>query len=329
MYTMSEDDASTNKSPSKSVAKGDNNAKSEFHDKTLNKLACEEDADSQNEYKNEKDQVCRDYLHNICNRGKHCKFAHPPKTEDKRDIENYNFCIDFQNNGCRRENCRFIHAPQYDVEAYRATGEVTLDLARAIAAVTKDDTINGVPICKEFQLRKCTRGLRCRFWHVNIQHEKYLREQHFKDQKFGRGPYNSHGHFIAPPMRGVRRPAHVYGDPVDMKRMHYDPHIHEYPDYGFVQNLERKLHEARIEISKLHEDLKRERDRYNDLVALFHRQGNTSVSAPEVTTPYSAHTPSMTVPTQTIPQHGYRRPITDTHSWGPTPPRAPNTTQFF
>uniref|UniRef100_A0A0K0G1F2 Zinc finger CCCH domain-containing protein 10 n=1 Tax=Strongyloides venezuelensis TaxID=75913 RepID=A0A0K0G1F2_STRVS len=284
---MSEIDATSSTSvASKCVAKTECNITntSEIHNTAhINTAINIEEPSSQggDNKSNDKNQVCRDYLHNICNRGKNCKFSHPPKHEDKKDIENYNFCIDFQNNGCKRENCRFIHASQYDVEAYRATGEVTIDLARAIAAVTKDDTINGVPICKEYQIRKCTRGPRCRFWHVNIKHEKLMREQYFKDQKYGRGFFNSQGHYMVPPMRGVRRPAppssSTYPDPIEFKRMHYDHQVGEYhhPNYGLVQNLERKLHEAHNEIVKLHEDLKRERDRYNNLLALFHRQGNT------------------------------------------------------
>lgn len=48
-----------------------------------------------------------------------------------------------QNQGCFRENCRFVHAPSHDVEAYKATGDVSNTLARAIAAVSKNDNING------------------------------------------------------------------------------------------------------------------------------------------------------------------------------------------
>lgn len=45
--------------------------------------------------KNEND-VCRDYLNNICNRGEKCRFYHPPNEEGKPPGDTYNFCIDFQ-----------------------------------------------------------------------------------------------------------------------------------------------------------------------------------------------------------------------------------------
>lgn len=42
-----------------------------------------------------RDDVCRDFLKNICNRGARCKFYHPPETQ-ARSEEAINFCIDFQ-----------------------------------------------------------------------------------------------------------------------------------------------------------------------------------------------------------------------------------------
>uniref|UniRef100_A0A915ER38 C3H1-type domain-containing protein n=1 Tax=Ditylenchus dipsaci TaxID=166011 RepID=A0A915ER38_9BILA len=123
--------------------------------------------------------VCRDFLNNICNRGSRCKFFHPEveKPAMANGEDPYNFCIDFQNQGCYRENCRFIHAHQDDVERYKKTGDVTLSLARSIAAMTRSDTINGIPICKEFQMGGgCSRGpAGCRHWHINVDEEKERR----------------------------------------------------------------------------------------------------------------------------------------------------------
>ena len=70
------------------------------------------------------DNVCRDFLRNVCRRGDRCKFSHPggdsggdgggqgggAKLQDKME-----FCHDFQNNRCNRSQCRFIHCPA-DVE---------------------------------------------------------------------------------------------------------------------------------------------------------------------------------------------------------------------
>lgn len=57
--------------------------------------------------------ICRDFLRNVCSRGHHCRFRHPvnrltPEVEErtpKRPV-----CHDYQNGGCRRkELCRFEH----------------------------------------------------------------------------------------------------------------------------------------------------------------------------------------------------------------------------
>jgi len=41
----------------------------------------------------------------------------------------------FQNQGCSRDNCRYVHAFREDVERYKRTGDVTLGLARALAGL--------------------------------------------------------------------------------------------------------------------------------------------------------------------------------------------------
>ena len=42
-----------------------------------------------------REDVCRDFLKNICNRGSRCKFYHPPESKARVE-EHINFCIDFQ-----------------------------------------------------------------------------------------------------------------------------------------------------------------------------------------------------------------------------------------
>lgn len=77
---------------------------------------------------------------------------------------------------------RFIH--------YRRTGEITLELARAVAAVTEHDHINGIPFCKEYLNGKCSRGgNRCRYWHIDKKEERNQRmlEGHGGGQGVGMG----------------------------------------------------------------------------------------------------------------------------------------------
>ncbi|XP_022166933.1 zinc finger CCCH domain-containing protein 10-like isoform X4 [Myzus persicae] len=75
------------------------------------------------------ENVCRDFMRNVCNRGKSCKFFHPPVEEDKRK---YVFCHDFQNGKCSRHDCRFIHCSREDEEYYNRTGRMAPEVLRTI-----------------------------------------------------------------------------------------------------------------------------------------------------------------------------------------------------
>jgi FtsZ-binding cell division protein ZapB len=75
------------------------------------------------------DNVCRDFMRNVCNRGKSCKFFHPPVEEDKRK---YVFCHDFQNGKCSRHDCRFIHCSREDEEYYNRTGHMAPEVLRTV-----------------------------------------------------------------------------------------------------------------------------------------------------------------------------------------------------
>jgi hypothetical protein len=39
----------------------------------------------------------------------------------------------------------------------------------------RGDSINGIPICKEFQNGHCARGAQCRYWHINKDEERRKR----------------------------------------------------------------------------------------------------------------------------------------------------------
>lgn len=215
-----------------------------------------------------RDDVCRDFLKNICNRGSRCKFYHPPDCKQRTE-DMINFCIDFQNRGCMRDNCRFVHASRDEVERYKHTREVTLPLARAIAAVTQGDTIAGIPVCKEFQSGKCARGAqRCRYWHVNVEEE---RERRLRGLPPSGGPL---GRFGGAP--GGRGSVGSYGGPLGMRRSGppldgpYEKRSRM--DEGRVTELERKNAELSKEVETLKRELQREHERYEDLYALFRQQ---------------------------------------------------------
>lgn len=98
--------------------------------------------------------VCRDYLRNVCKRGVHCRYWHPSSDVS---ISGVVFCHDFQNAGCRRVGCRFIHCTREEEEQYRRTGQ----LPTAVFQTSYTD----VPICKDYMKGECRRGTKCKYEH--------------------------------------------------------------------------------------------------------------------------------------------------------------------
>ncbi|XP_077153652.1 zinc finger CCCH domain-containing protein 10 [Ranitomeya variabilis] len=120
------------------------------------------------------DFVCRDFLRNVCKRGKRCRFKHPD-TEDVPDLgvqkNEFVFCHDFQNKQCVRNNCRFIHGTKEDEEHYKKTGELPPRLRQKVAAglgLSPTDLPNKdeIPICRDFLKGNCQRDNRCKFRHL-------------------------------------------------------------------------------------------------------------------------------------------------------------------
>ncbi|KAK0415991.1 hypothetical protein QR680_012236 [Steinernema hermaphroditum] len=232
--------------------------------------------------RSERSDICRDFMKNICNRGSRCKFYHPADHNPDSSDE-IHFCIDFQNRGCTRENCRFVHAHRDDAERYKQNGDISLALARAIAAITKKDTINGIPFCKEFQTGNCAR-VRCRYWHINVEAERERRRRmngrHYPEPPVQQQqPYGGGGGGYGSPGvggGGIRRPASGPMDyDYDMKRGRYDDIPP--PSARYVQDLERRTSEQAKEIEGLKRELERERERYEQLYALFRQSSAASV----------------------------------------------------
>lgn len=71
-----------------------------------------------------RNDICRDYLRNVCKRGDRCKYRHPSSEEAKslgRQAQ-YTFCHDYQNSGCHRPNCKFMHCTRDEEDYYKQTG---------------------------------------------------------------------------------------------------------------------------------------------------------------------------------------------------------------
>ncbi|XP_013788501.1 zinc finger CCCH domain-containing protein 10-like [Limulus polyphemus] len=113
--------------------------------------------------RNGSDDICRDFLRNVCRRGSNCKYRHPePTTEtEEKGSEDIKFCRDFQNRGCRRANCKFMHCTKREEEYYLSTGK----LPRLVQNALRDDK-SEVPVCKDFLRGFCKRGIYCKFRHL-------------------------------------------------------------------------------------------------------------------------------------------------------------------
>ncbi|XP_054640529.1 zinc finger CCCH domain-containing protein 10 [Dunckerocampus dactyliophorus] len=126
------------------------------------------------------DGVCRDFIRNVCKRGKRCRFKHPDFNEvpDLGVQKNeFIFCHDHQNKECLRSNCRFVHGSKEDEDYYKKTGELPLRLRGKVAArlglspMDLPHSRGEVPICRDFLKGECQRGNKCKFRHVQKDYE--------------------------------------------------------------------------------------------------------------------------------------------------------------
>lgn len=126
------------------------------------------------------DGICRDFIRNVCKRGKRCRFRHPDFNEvpDLGVQKNeFIFCHDHQNKECMRSSCRFVHGSKEDEDHYKKTGELPLRLRGKVAArlgLSPMDLPNSrgeVPLCRDFLKGECQRGNKCKFRHVQKDYE--------------------------------------------------------------------------------------------------------------------------------------------------------------
>ncbi|NWW14089.1 ZC3HA protein, partial [Oreocharis arfaki] len=207
------------------------------------------------------DDICRDFLRNVCKRGKRCRFRHPDISEvtnlGVRKNE-FIFCHDFQNKECVRLNCRFIHGTKEDEDCYKKTGELPPRLRQKVAAglgLSPADLPNSkeeVPICRDFLKGDCQRGAKCKFQHLqrDYEYEARGREQ-------GLGP----GGRRYEPYDGLYDP----DEPV-LKRRRAEG-LYESYEYGFASPRAveyRLLEEENVLLRKRVEDLKKQ---VNNLLA--------------------------------------------------------------
>nr|CAB3267872.1 zinc finger CCCH domain-containing protein 10 [Phallusia mammillata] len=137
----------------------------------------------------DKKNICRDYLRNVCQRGRRCKYKHPSATELEEIVDVscvdvvYEFCHDFQNSQCQRLNCRFIHCSKEEEELYNTTKKLPLKLKLQFDFGIGDCFLGhdkhhfesekpldpNSPVCWDFINRECFRGRKCKFVHLDPQ----------------------------------------------------------------------------------------------------------------------------------------------------------------
>lgn len=126
------------------------------------------------------DGICRDFIRNVCKRGKRCRFRHPD-FNDVPDLgvqkNEFIFCHDYQNKECMRSTCRFVHGSKEDEDYYKKTGALPPRLRGKVAARLGLSPMDlplsrgEVPICRDFLKGECLRGNKCKFRHVQKDYE--------------------------------------------------------------------------------------------------------------------------------------------------------------
>jgi len=159
------------------------------------------------------ENICRDFLRNVCTRGSRCKFKHPNCEESWMVNQHISsrpagliFCHDFQNTHCTRPSCKFVHGTRQDEEHYKVTGELpkpvhplTLNKGNLLDSTTETD----IPICKDYLKGECQRGKKCKFRHIESSRSetksRHERPENYdtpetKRRHFGVVEFCSHNH---------------------------------------------------------------------------------------------------------------------------------------
>lgn len=111
-------------------------------------------------------RICRDFLRNVCHRGKRCKYLHERSEDDP--MEEYTFCHDFQNGMCNWPGCKFLHCTESEEKRFRATGELPPHIL--IRSKSGNNDKSDYPLCKDFLKGSCQR-VNCKFRHMKKEEQ--------------------------------------------------------------------------------------------------------------------------------------------------------------
>ncbi|XP_077276472.1 uncharacterized protein LOC143905153 [Temnothorax americanus] len=113
-------------------------------------------------------RICRDFLRNVCHRGKRCKYLHERSEDDP--VEEYTFCHDFQNGKCNWPGCKFLHCTESEEKRFRATGELPPHVLNRSKTCNNDKPDH--PLCKDFMKGSCQR-VNCKFRHLKKEEPQH------------------------------------------------------------------------------------------------------------------------------------------------------------
>jgi len=108
---------------------------------------------------------CRDFERGVCNRGDKCKYYHPDGIAASENAK-LPICKDFQNKGCTRPKCKFLHITVDEEADYNKTGSLP-DHQGQPDKIPGNLQFRGQEVCKDFLNSICDRGSRCRYMHIS------------------------------------------------------------------------------------------------------------------------------------------------------------------
>lgn len=151
-------------------------------------------------------KVCRDFLRNVCRRGKRCRYLHPddldpngPGVTNGACRTTFLFCHDYQNGqGCKREDCKFLHCTTDEEQYFKNRGKLpdhVIDMALSKGALEVPPRPGEPPVCKDFLKGECRRGGQCKFRHLTKR--EFERELGYGPQSPPHQPINE----MQPPLQ--------------------------------------------------------------------------------------------------------------------------------